>query len=217
MRKKYICLIIFLVLIINNDRKDNSFYKNINIIKNGNNNLVLVNKNNKLNNNFIPNNLVLIDLKYSIKDKYVKDIVLINFKKLHKKASSLGYKIIITSSYRSYYYQEKLYQYYKKTKGLKYADNCSARSGHSEHQTGLSIDVMGSNLDYNLFDQTKEFNWMKDNSYKYGFILRYPKNKEKITGFKYEPWHYRYVGKKVAKIIYKKKITLEEYYQNYIN
>ena len=88
---------------------------------------------------------------------------------------------------------------------------CSAKPGHSEHQTGLSIDVEGSNLDYDLFAESKEFNWMKNNAHKYGFILRYPKGKEHITGFKYEPWHYRYVGKDVASYIYKNNITLEEY------
>ena len=70
---------------------------------------------------------------------------------------------------------------------------------------------MGSNDDYNKFQKSKEFNWMENNAYKYGFILRYPKDKERITGFKYEPWHYRYVGKKIAKYLYENNLTLEEY------
>ena len=70
---------------------------------------------------------------------------------------------------------------------------------------------MGSNNDYNLFGDSIEFNWVKENAYKYGFILRYPKGKEYITGFKYEPWHYRYVGK-ISKYIYENNITLEEYF-----
>ena len=70
---------------------------------------------------------------------------------------------------------------------------------------------MGSNNDYDLFEESIEFEWMKNNSYKYGFILRYPKGKEHITGFKYEPWHYRYVGKKLAKYLYENNLTLEEY------
>ena len=73
------------------------------------------------------------------------------------------------------------------------------------------FDVMGSNNDYDLFEKSNEFNWMKDNAHLYGFILRYPKGKEKITGFKYEPWHYRYVGVKHAKMIYEGNLTLEEY------
>ena len=103
-----------------------------------------------------------------------------------------------------------------KEKGENYALKCSAKAGHSEHQTGLSVDVMGSNNDYDQFEKSKEFDWMKNNSYKYGFILRYPKGKEYITGFKYEPWHYRYVGKDIASIIYTEGITLEEYYKKYI-
>ena len=92
-----------------------------------------------------------------------------------------------------------------------YALNCSAKPGHSEHQTGLAVDVEGSNNDYDKFESSIEFNWMINNSYKYGFILRYPKGKENITGFKYEPWHYRYVGIELAKYLYKNNLTLEEY------
>ena len=88
---------------------------------------------------------------------------------------------------------------------------CSARAGHSEHQTGLAVDVAGSNDSYDDFEASIEFNWMKKNAHKYGFILRYPKGKEKITGFKYEPWHYRYIGIDIATEIYEKDITLEEY------
>ena len=97
---------------------------------------------------------------------------------------------------------------------IKYADSCSARKGHSEHQTGLAVDVEGENKDYDLFENTKEFDWMNKNAHLYGFILRYPQNKTNITGFKFEPWHYRYVGKEIAKKIYEKKITLEEYLKN---
>ena len=76
---------------------------------------------------------------------------------------------------------------------------------------------MGENGDYNLFGETKEFTWMVNNSYKYGFILRYPSDKEKITGYKYEPWHYRYVGVNLATKLFSEKITLEEYYLNKSN
>ena len=207
MDKKYIIIIIFILSII----CINNFYENIKIITETNNLLVLVNKNNKLPKDYIPNELVLLSNKYSIKNKYLQKEAAINFEKLSKDASKLGYKIIATSAYRDYEYQENLYNYYVETKGLEYADNCSARPGHSEHQTGLAVDVMGSNNDYNKFEESNEFNWMKNNAHKYGFILRYPKNKTHITGFKYEPWHYRYVGKKVATIIYNKNITLEEY------
>lgn len=187
------------------------FYIDIKNIENPNDLLVLVNKNNKLNNDFIPSDLELIDVKYSNENKYLKKEARINFEKLSNDALELGYKIIAVSTYRDYEYQKKLYDYYVENYGLNYADDCSARPGHSEHQTGYAVDVMGSNNDYDLFEESKEFEWMKENSYRYGFILRYPKDKTNITGFKYEPWHYRYVGNYVSKIIYNNNLTLEEY------
>ena len=134
-----------------------------------------------------------------------------NFENMAKEASKMGLNIVATSTYRSYDYQEKLYNNYVKDKGFYYADIASARAGHSEHQTGLAVDVADLSLDYDNFENTKEFNWMLNNSYKYGFILRYPKANYLITGFKYEPWHYRYVGIDIATYIHKNKITLEEY------
>lgn len=183
----------------------------ISTVNNPNNKLVLVNKYNKLEDNYIPNDLVKLNIKYSNDDKYLKKEAANNFYKLSRDAKRLGYQIKVVSAYRSYLYQEKLFNYYILEKGLDYALLCSAKPGHSEHQTGLAIDIEGSNLDYNLFEESIEFKWMKKNAHKYGFILRYPKGKTSITGYKYEPWHYRYVGKKAAKYIYKHNITLEEY------
>lgn len=208
--KKYVLIIIFILI---STGCDNKFYKNIKDIKNPNDTLVLVNKNNKLKNDFIPDDLIKLDLKYSNEEKYLKKEAALSFYKLSEDAKKKGYRIIVVSAYRSYTYQEKLFDYYVKEKGLNYALNCSAKPGHSEHQTGLAIDVEGSNFDYDLFEQSIEFDWMKKNAYKYGFILRYPKGKEHITGFKYEPWHYRYVGEKVAKYIYENNLTFEEYFE----
>ena len=203
--KKYILIIIYILLLIG--------CSNIKEIDNPDSLLVLVNKKNKFKNNYIPNNLVKLNLKYANDNRYLKKVAAKSFYKLSKDAKKNHLRIIVVSGYRSYEYQEKLFNYYVLEKGLDYALMCSAKPGHSEHQTGLAIDVEGSNYDYNLFDKSKEFEWMKNNSYKYGFILRYPKGKEHITGFKYEPWHYRYVGKKVAKYIYKHNISLEEYFK----
>lgn len=218
--KKSVYIILFILIFIfftkDIDFFNNGFYENIKTIKYPDNILVLVNKNNKLPNEYIPNNLILLNEEYSTKDKYLQKEAAEAFESLSFDAKTLGYKIIATSTYRNYKYQEELYNYYVEEKGKSYADNCSARPGHSEHQTGLAVDVMGSNNDYNKFAESDEFNWMKDNSHNYGFILRYPKNKTDITGFKYEPWHYRYVGKDVAKIIYENNLTLEEYADKYI-
>ena len=171
----------------------------------------IVNKNNRLPSSYIPNDLEIINESYSLKDKYLRHDARIAFEEMSKQAKIDGYNIIAVSTYRSYEYQEKLHNHYVNKKGLYYADMASAKAGHSEHQTGLAVDVADNSYDYDNFESTKEFTWMQKNCYKYGFILRYPKAKFHITGFKYEPWHYRYVGKKIAKYIYKNKLTLEEY------
>ena len=113
--------------------------------------------------------------------------------------------IIAVSAYRSYSYQENLYNNYVKEKGFYYADLCSARAGHSEHQTGLAIDIADKSYDYDNFYDTKEYLWVRDNAHKYGFILRYPISSYHITGFKFEPWHIRYVGD-IAYIIYENNL-----------
>lgn len=95
--------------------------------------------------------------------------------------------------------------------GKEKADTYSARAGYSEHQTGLAIDVNTVDM---TFDNTDESNWLSNNCYKYGFVIRYPKDKESITGYMYEPWHIRYVGKDLASKLYNNgnPITFEEYY-----
>lgn len=200
-------IIYILLLII----LEHNFYNDINTIYNPTATDVLVNKNNKLTSDYIPYDLEVIDINYSCEDKYLRHEARINFEKLAKKAKEEGFNIIAVSTYRSYDYQERLYNKYVIDKGFYYADMASARAGHSEHQTGLAVDVANSNLDYDNFEDTKEFNWMKNNAHKYGFILRYPKGMFHITGFKYEPWHYRYVGIDIATYIYKNNLTLEEY------
>ena len=122
--------------------------------------------------------------------------------------------IIVDSGYRSYEYQEKVLKSLIEKKGEK-AYRLVALPGSSEHQTGLAMDIAymknGIYSD-DVKDSDKEVEWMKKNSYKYGFILRYPKGKEEITGYDYEPWHYRFVGINLAKILYDQNITMEEYY-----
>lgn len=187
------------------------FYDNIKIINNPNRIDILVNKNNKLPDNHIPNDLEPINSKYSIGMQYLRHEAKINFEQMCEKAHLEGIKIFAASTYRSSDYQDKLYNNYCLEKGIEYADACSARKGHSEHQTGLAVDIADSLGEYNNFGNNREFNWIKDNAFKYGFILRYPKFKTDITGFKYEPWHFRYIGKDIANYIYNNDITLEEY------
>src|SRR5699024_6322647 len=125
-----------------------------------------------------------------------------------------GFQLSNASGFRSYQSQEQLFDQYVQRDGEKAAHKYSAKPGHSEHQTGLTYDIVSENTDTNFktsFGKTEEGQWLKDNAYKYGFIIRYPKNKTHITGYQYEPWHIRYVGKDTAKKLYKSNQTLEEY------
>ena len=126
-------------------------------------------------------------------------------------ATSIGLSIYIASGYRSYSYQEGLYNRYSAVDGMAQADTYSARPGHSEHQTGLCFDL---NSVTDKFATTDEGKWVNDNAYLYGFIIRYPKGKESITGYKYESWHLRYVGVELATKLYNNGnwLTMEEYY-----
>ena len=126
-------------------------------------------------------------------------------------AAKNGLNIWIQSGYRSYDYQVKLYNDYVRTDGKEAADKFSSRPGYSEHQTGLAFDLNSVSDD---FINTDEGKWINDNCYKYGFIIRFPKNKEKYTGYKYESWHLRYVGTDLATKLYNGGdwISLEEYY-----
>ncbi|MEW4309277.1 cell wall-binding repeat-containing protein [Rossellomorea marisflavi] len=137
-----------------------------------------------------------------------------NFEALMKAAWKDNVKLYAQSGYRSYDRQAELYNYYKRTYGEKYASRISAKPGTSEHQTGLAMDVTSPSVGYDLvekFANTKEGKWVAKNAHKYGFIIRYPKGKENETGYAYEPWHLRYVGKDAAKEIYSKNITFEKY------
>ena len=125
-------------------------------------------------------------------------------------AKALGLNIPLVSGYRSYETQEKLYNKYVKKDGEKKANTYSAKPGESEHQTGLAFDI--GSVDRS-FANTIEAKWLAENAYLYGFIIRYPKDKEEITGYNYEPWHLRYVGQELAKYLKKNNLTLEEYYE----
>ena len=133
------------------------------------------------------------------------------YKLMKADATSLGLNIWIQSGYRSYSLQNDLYNKYVNRDGKEAADTYSARPGHSEHQTGLAFDL---NTITDDFQYTNEGIWVNENCYKYGFILRYPKGKEHITGYKYESWHLRYVGVDLASKLYNNGdwITLEEHF-----
>lgn len=172
---------------------------------------ILVNKYYYLDEKYIPNNLVEISTQYSRQGMKLVDYAKEAFEELSKNALKDNMNIIAMSSYRSYEYQVNLYNNYVKKDGKEAADTYSARPGFSEHQTGLAVDVYNKKESYTNFEKTEEFKWMQNNAHKYGFILRFPKDKENETGYQYESWHYRYVGKDIAEYIHKNNISLEEY------
>lgn len=120
-----------------------------------------------------------------------------------------GLTLWVQSGFRSYELQTRLYNNYVASSGKTAADTFSARPGHSEHHTGLALDL---NTITDSFAGTAEGKWVAENCWKYGFIIRYPKDKENITGYKYEPWHLRYLGKELAKDVYDSGLCLEEYF-----
>lgn len=195
---------------------DVPFYTNVQSVDDiENDDLILVNKYHKLSEDYVPDDLVNIDSKYG-KPLKIKKKVLEAFKVMFEDAKKLGLSLYITSPYRSYSTQKNLYENYAAKDGYEEADTYSARPGYSEHQTGLAMDIIKSGGTLGDFETTEEFKWLKENAYKYGFILRYPKDKEYLTGYTYESWHYRYVGKEIAKYIYDNDITFEEYYAYFI-
>lgn len=156
--------------------------------------------------------ILIVNKTYSLPKDYnpgkLNEEALNAFYEMREAASKDGIVLYISSGYRSYSTQQNLYNVYVVQDGKEKADTYSARAGHSEHQTGLAMDL---NIIDSSFEGTPESIWLSNNSYKYGFIIRYPKDKESITGYTYEPWHIRYLGKDTAKKVYDSGLTLEEY------
>ena len=178
--------------------------------------LMLVNKFNYLDENYAPDDIVKVSMQFAYGDNEIKKEVYEKFRSMYNDAKKEGLYLIITSSYRDYNFQKELWDSYANQKGDEWADSVSARAGYSEHQTGYTLDIVTYKANMSSFEKTDEFKWLQDNAYKYGFILRYPKDKEDITGYSYESWHYRYVGKDVATKIKKFGITFDEYYAYFI-
>ena len=199
-----------------NSNLDTPFYENYELTDTSKDTLMIVNKHYKIDDNYKPNNLVTVLAEHGYPNKIRADVYE-EFKKMYNAAKSDNVSIFIASPYRSYSDQNALYTYYVNTDGKKNADTYSARPGFSEHHTGLAMDLIPQyGLDLDTFENSDGFNWMQENAYKYGFILRYPKDKEYITGYIYEPWHYRYVGISAATAIKNEGLTFEEYYEYYV-
>lgn len=182
----------------------------------------LINKENRLDKDFIPENLIEYKEYNGEKiDPNAKTLVVAEvldaFTELQSNAKKDGFGFVIDSCYRTYEYQKKIFDHYVETKGIDYAIKYVAEPGCSEHQSGYAIDVaLTRNGIYTdkFTDEDEEIKWLHTNCHKYGFILRYPKGKKDITGYNYECWHIRYVGKEISNYMHENNIeTLEEYNQ----
>jgi len=197
-----------------NSNLDKTKYEDTEKTNTKDDNLMLVNKYYYLTEDYEPDDLITLTSKYNtgVNSKMRKEAAE-QFMKMSDAATLDNITIKNASGYRSYNYQVNLYNKYVERDGKKAADTYSARPGFSEHQTGLTSDI--NQID-NSFENTYAFKWLQDNAYKYGFILRFPKDKEDVTGYQYEPWHYRYVGEYVAEKMHDENLTLEEYYAYYV-
>lgn len=181
---------------------------------------MLVNKDNLLDENYVPENLVIVNgpTGKKLDSSYVNKLDLIAYEYfllMQKAALRKNYKIYIDSSYRSYQYQRELFNDLVLKKGYDYAIKYCAIPGSSEHQTGLAIDIIFKRNGIMIEEQSwrdSEIIWLMNNSFHYGYILRYPIGKERITGYNFEPWHYRFCGIELATELFNRNETLEEYY-----
>lgn len=162
--------------------------------------LLLVNKKHYLPADYIPDDLIELKTLFPTTKKSIllRELVLPDIEKLFTDAKKDKIKLIIVSTYRSYKTQETTFNNWVRALGETEANRVSAHPGASQHQLGTTIDF---NSLYTAFGNTKEGIWLEKNAYKYGFIMSYPKDSEKITGYKYEPWHFRYIGKNAAYIV----------------
>lgn len=216
---------------INNFRKKSSFslengtklrnksHKTTKPLK-GNELFFLVNKNRRIGEGYIPDDLLKIDGKVYALDKglLLRRQALKYLTKMSEAAKKDKVNLIVTSTYRSWATQSKTFLFWKGKLGIKEAEKRSARPGHSQHQLGTTIDFTSVEIVLGFskaFEKTREFKWLKKNAYRFGFVLSYPKGKEVITGYSYEPWHYRYIGIENAKKMVKSKLILEAFLKTY--
>lgn len=189
-------------------------------VKNPSSIYVLVNKKNELDPNYVPDDLVIPNVRFSFEGndpkKQMRAVAASALEKLLDEADKNGHDIVAVSGYRSYTRQETIYKSNVNRMGEESANKVSAKPGQSEHQTGLAMDVSSKTAGYSLTDSFADLPegiWLGNNAHKFGYIIRYQKDKTDITGYVYEPWHIRYVGEELATYLYENDLTLEEFYE----
>jgi D-alanyl-D-alanine carboxypeptidase len=190
------------------------------ITEKGDDLLVLINKNIRLPDDYEPADLVSIDNKASTTTKGLKlrSEAAGALKKMAKAAKKDGVNLIVLSAYRSFWNQQATFSMWVGSAGISSAETFSARPGHSQHQLGTTVDVTSESVNLGLaenFDQSKEGSWLTKNAYKFGFVVSYPKGKQNITGYIYEPWHYRYIGAENAQKMIDSGLILEEFLRKF--
>lgn len=180
--------------------------------------LLLVNKQRDLPASYVPEKLeepdVPFPFDYEHNKRKMNIIAVEHLEALFDDAERAGLDLYAQSGYRSYERQKRIYERNVEEHGEEYANRVSAKPGHSEHQTGLAMDVTSPEVDYRLVEEfayTDEGEWVEEHAHKYGFIIRYPEGEEHVTGYKYEPWHLRYVGRDIATYMKSTNRVLEEY------
>jgi D-alanyl-D-alanine carboxypeptidase len=178
----------------------------------------LVNKERSLPAGYIPEDLVFVEVPTCLELPEVRQMrreASRALSELFAAASAAGFELTARSGYRAYATQAALYTNYVRNQGQEYADQYSARPGTSEHQTGLVMDITSPGMNFQLdesFGETPEGIWTAANAQRFGFIIRYPLGKEDITGYAYEPWHLRYVKPALAEELYRRGLTMEEFF-----
>jgi D-alanyl-D-alanine carboxypeptidase len=192
---------------------EKQYYVNIKKVLNPDSIYVLVDKFNQLDEEYVPFDLEMIHEKFNPMRLLMRREARIAFEDMCCLAERQGIMLEAVSAFRSYSYQSMIYMK-NWAEGIsleeyqRIRDRVSARPGHSEHQTGLAVDI--NDLE-ETFADTQAGRWLANNAHYFGFILRYPKGKESITGYDYEPWHFRYLGKYMAERIYRSGVTYDEW------
>ena len=178
--------------------------------------LMIVNRIYGLNESYVPEDLVDVPVKYAYAGKKLSNSVLQEVIKLVEEGKKSNFNFVVSDGYRSYEDQKKMYDSYADSIGVSETDEFVARPGHSEHQSGLLLELKPYNKIISDVSTNEEYLWLRENAHRFGFIFRYNKEHEKLTGFSSFTWKIRYVGVEAATTIYNEGICFEEYYAYFV-
>lgn len=225
MIKKIVTIALLMMILIvsgcfGNEQNNQQIQQGVHTVADPESITVLVNKQYAFPEGYEPKDLVYPNVPFIFNEKIEKRMMREEaakyLEKMFNAANQQNIHLAGVSAYRSSQTQTTLFNNYVERDGIEKAKTYSAVPGTSEHQSGLAIDVSGSDgacAADDCFANTEEAAWLADNAHKYGYIIRFPKDKENITGYQYEPWHIRYIGVNLATELYNKGLTLEEYYE----